>query len=97
VAYISYQGVEAALRELDAGNLENVRATLREALFNKAEPALREAANQEWGSDDREIDDETPVSVGDDGVWVAAWVWMPGWGVAPAEEEEDQDDATPAA
>lgn len=30
------------------------------------------------GSDDNiEIDEEAATSRGDDGVWVAAWVWLP--------------------
>ena len=37
-------------------------------------------ARQEYahGSDDNiEIDEEAATSRGDDGVWVAAWVWLP--------------------
>lgn len=30
-----------------------------------------------WASDDLEIDDHALVSECDEGVWVAAWVWVP--------------------
>ena len=44
---------------------------------------MREAARAIWASDDLEIDDEAAVSKmdanqgGDNGFWVAAWVWVP--------------------
>jgi len=47
---------------------------------------LRQAAHEEYGSDEIEIDDEgAGASPGDGGTWVQAWVWV-------EEEEEDDDD-----
>lgn len=37
---------------------------------------LRRAARATYGSDDIEIDDNAIVSRGDDGAFVAAWVWV---------------------
>jgi len=44
-------------------------------------------ARECYADDDCEIDDEPVVSIGDDGVWVNAWVWVP----RPSEPEFDQD------
>lgn len=37
--------------------------------------------------DNLEIDDEPCLSVGDDGLWVSAWVWVR----FPEPEDEDED------
>lgn len=37
---------------------------------------LRAMARADYGSDDCEIDDDAVVSRGDDGAFVAAWVWV---------------------
>ncbi len=58
---------------------------LQDSLENVADPALREAANDAYGTDDIEIDDEPATSEADNGVWVAAWVW-----IANVEESEDE-------
>jgi len=34
-------------------------------------------AREEYGGEDIEIDENAAASRGDDGVWVAAWVWLP--------------------
>lgn len=43
-----------------------------------ASPAELGRARGRYGSDDVEIDDGAHVSEADDGVWVQAWVWLPG-------------------
>lgn len=35
-----------------------------------------EAARARYATDDIEIDDQPSVSIGDDGVWVSAWVFV---------------------
>lgn len=50
---------------------------LHESLENVADPGLREEAHDRYGTDDIEIDDEPATSEADDGIWVAAWVWVP--------------------
>lgn len=40
--------------------------------------------------DDIEIDDRPAVSAGDDGVWIAAWVWVR-FENNPDDEEEDDN------
>ena len=47
-------------------------------------------ARHAWTGDDIEIDDNPEVIVGDDGAWVAAWVWIPN-----PEEQEDAETITP--
>ena len=37
---------------------------------------LRDAAREQYGSDDCEIDADAVVSRGDDGAFVAAWVYV---------------------
>ena len=34
-------------------------------------------AREIWASENLEIDDGALISESDDGVWVAAWVWVP--------------------
>lgn len=41
-------------------------------------------ARDDYTNDDIEIDDNPPVAVADNGVWVAAWVWV--------QNEDDDDD-----
>jgi hypothetical protein len=48
----------------------------------------REAAFDQYATDDIEIDDEPAISRADDGTWVAAWVWI----ADPEEEEEDDEE-----
>lgn len=47
-------------------------------------------AIEQYASDEIEFDNAVPpkVSVGDDGAWVAAWVWV-------ANPEEDDDESEP--
>jgi len=47
------------------------------------------AARNNYCTEDIEIDDEPMVSIGDEGVWVAAWVWVP---IESEEGESDADD-----
>lgn len=35
-------------------------------------------AAREQTNDDLEIDDDPVLSIADDGVWVSAWIWVPG-------------------
>ena len=50
---------------------------------------LRDMARDKYACDDLEIDDDAKTSRGDDGAWVAAWVWVsyPEWN--PVKDEED--------
>lgn len=43
-----------------------------------------EAAREQYGSDDIEVDEDAIISEGEDGDFVQAWVWVP--------REEDGDD-----
>ncbi len=49
-----------------------------------ADGALRAMADDKYGTDDIEIDDEPATSVAEDGTWVSAWVWIE----APEEEDD---------
>lgn len=40
------------------------------------EDEYRTRARELYGDEDLDIDTDAKVSVGDDGVWVAAWVWV---------------------
>lgn len=65
---------------------------LDKAKENMADPALREAAHDEYalGSDNNiEIDDEPAIAPASGGTWVAAWVWM------PDDEDEDEEEDEP--
>lgn len=64
-----------------------VQKILHEAKRNMADPALREAAHDQYGTDEIEIDDEPAIASASGGTWVAAWVWM------PDDEDEDDDQA----
>jgi len=50
----------------------------------------REMAREEYGSDECEIDDNAVVSYGEDGAFVAAWVWVR---YPEKSETEDEDEA----
>ncbi|CDO34020.1 hypothetical protein [Novosphingobium sp. KN65.2] len=72
---------DAALRgdsDREAARLALVKATAILATVSDgiADPGLREEANAKYGTDDIEIDDEPATSAGDQGTWVAAWVWI---------------------
>lgn len=60
-------------------------AILTSAADHMADPALRDAAHEAYGTDEVEIDDEAATSPADDGTWVAAWVWM-------ANEADDDEE-----
>ncbi|MBU1248086.1 MAG: hypothetical protein KKB70_05260 [Proteobacteria bacterium] len=64
------------------------------------EHGLAESARNAAGSSDENVtfDGDAPLSVGDDGVNVQAWVWVaaediPGW---PAPDDEESCESTPA-
>lgn len=67
--------------------LVKVTAILANVSDGLADSAMREVANQQYGTDDIEIDDEPATSPADGGTWVAAWVWIK----EPEDEEEDAD------
>lgn len=46
-------------------------------------------ARDQYASDDVDFDDNPMVSVGEDGVWVSAWVWVPKPDAASDEESAD--------
>ncbi len=62
-------------------------STLKSVKEGIAPPGLREEANDQYGNDDVEIDDEPGTSEADGGTWVAAWVWV----AQPDDEEEDDE------
>jgi len=49
-------------------------------------PDIVEKAQDRHASDDVEVDDDPFLSIGDEGVWVSAWVWVP----TPAEDDDEQ-------
>lgn len=49
------------------------------------ENAYRDAAEEQYGSDEIEIDSDAVVSIGEDGAFIQAWVFIAG-------TEEDEDD-----
>ena len=60
---------------------------MKKARDGVASPELRQAAEDEYGTDEIEIDDEgAGTAPGEGGIWVQAWVW-----VADDEEEEDEE------
>lgn len=79
---------EAEMRSYDEDRVTKAIATIDEN-DDRATNAEINRARQEYAnnSDDNiEIDEEAKASRGDDGVWVAAWVWL-----ADNEEEEEDD------
>lgn len=57
---------------------------------------IRQLAIDQYGSGDINIDDDAVVSVGNDGAYVAAWVFVdksriPGWDGEEEEDEEEDD------
>ena len=53
----------------------------------------RERARSEYcapSSDTIEVDDDALASRGEDGVWIAAWVWLQGDEIDDAEESDDE-------
>lgn len=87
-SYVPFQDLITASRAVVAGKPAAMQE-LQTAL-GRVDSALEDQANcvedikraRELATDELEIDDEPMVSVGDRGVWVNAWVWVP----APAEE-----------
>ncbi|MCW1985618.1 UNVERIFIED_ORG: hypothetical protein M2348_001350 [Sphingomonas sp. R1F5B] len=57
--------------------MARVTAALTTMADGLANPSLRAAAFDQYATDDIEIDDEPATAEGDDGTWVAAWVWVP--------------------
>ena len=87
-SYVPFQDLIDASRALVAGKptaMQDLQAAL-----SRVDSAFEDQANcsddicraRELATDELEIDDEPMVSVGDRGVWVNAWVWVP----APAGE-----------
>ncbi len=60
----------SAVRALDV-ELKEIRAN------RKDHEETIETARKSYCTDDVEIDDDPMVSIGEDGVWVGAWVWVP--------------------
>lgn len=63
-------------------------------MAEQSDDDLRQAARAAYGSDDIEIDDNAIVSRGDDGAFVAAWVWVPFAEDEDSDEDDDSDDET---
>jgi hypothetical protein len=87
---VLFEAVREFLARAEGDDLTDALADLRDVFTNTtiADGALIEAARDKYalGSDDNiEIDDGAATSVGDEGTWVQAWVWM-------KHEEEDGDE-----
>ncbi|MCY1215950.1 hypothetical protein D9M72_278080 [compost metagenome] len=73
------------LRNADPAGLNAKLDTLDRLLQTMAQERLDhedtiQAARSNYAApsdDDLEVDDEPLLSVGEDGVWVGAWVWIP--------------------
>lgn len=84
--------VQDALMSLDPIKAAIAMALVTNARDAIASPGLREAANDKYGADDIEIDDQPGTSRADDGTWVAAWVWIPDpEGDDDAADDDDDD------
>lgn len=68
-------------------------AILSAAADGVAPPELRAEAVRQYGSEDVEIDDDPATSEAEGGVWVSAWVWIPG----PDDDEEDSEECATCA
>jgi hypothetical protein len=87
-SYVPFQELITAARAIVAQEPEGMQKL--ESALGRVDSALEDQANcaedikraRELATDDLEIDDDPMVSVGDRGVWVNAWAWVP----APAEE-----------
>ena len=82
-SYVPFQDLIDASRAAVAGKptaMQDLQAAL-----SRVDSAFEDQANcsgdiqraRELATDELEIDDEPMVSVGDRGVWVNAWVWVP--------------------
>ena len=70
----------------DRAMLQEAHTVLATAKGYVASPALRELAQDQYGTDDVEIDDEPATSPADNGTWVSAWVWI-------AQDDADLEEA----
>ena len=57
-------------------DIMKAQAILTNASDGLADPGMREAAHDTYGTDEIEIDDEPATAQADGGTWVAAWVWI---------------------
>lgn len=80
--------VQDALMSRDPAACAVAIGIITNARDGLADPGMREAANDRYGTDDIEIDDEPATSAGEGGTWVAAWVWIED----PEEEEEEGEE-----
>lgn len=72
------------LKSLPTDELYELRLAVQAELFSReGDPLLIEAAREQYGSSEIEIDDQAMTSHGDGGIWVAAWLWI---------EDEEADD-----
>ncbi len=67
-------------------------ASAREDAESTDYPDIVEKARDLHGSDEVEIDEDAVLSRGDDGVWVAGWLFVANADL-PGYEEEQEDDA----
>ena len=65
--------------EPDAGNLKhsvNVISLPEVEEEDALRPRAISEARDQYGSDEIEVDDGARLSIGDNGLWVAAWLWL---------------------
>ena len=88
-SYVPFQELITAARAIVAQAPEGMQKL--ESALGRVDSALEDQANcaedikraRALASNELEIDDAPMVSIGDQGVWVSAWVWAP----SPTEEE----------
>mgnify|MGYP001591454107 CR=1 FL=1 len=69
--------VQAHSVELDAMSAPRVRTIERRDMKDQEDWIMR-ARSLGLFTDDIELDEEVQITESDDGVWIRAWVWVPG-------------------
>jgi hypothetical protein len=67
-------------------HIDDMRRELTEIDENRETYQGHIAEAREQATDDLEIDEKPYLSVGEGGVWVSAWIWVP----TPTNEELDE-------
>lgn len=79
----------AALEAIETPELAELRRRIREQREHAARHAdARDWARDTYANDDVEIDDDAPFSVGDTGVWVGGWLFVPN-----ATDDDDEEES----
>lgn len=96
--------IEAARAVVDySGDSDGLTAAIQqlgkevERSITIAEESWRLKAQEMYGTDDIEVDDTALASIGDSGVWVSSWLWVPNVGPNAEDDEDDEDEDDEAA